>query len=1581
VNVFSFLFILTICAPVLFSQEIRLHRGNRQESLGTIPDVRQLAVPFAGERVLALDGRGQVHEWRRSSGQWYALDAPGGVRQIAAGVRHTLLLLDDGAVWSAEGAGFRQIVGLPEIAGIAAGAEFSLALDRSGQVWAWGANWTGIIPGESRKIIATPMRVSGIPLVKGVVVRGDAPLAWDGTNVWSWGLIDYPQRSMRRTGEAQLVAGGWEAIQKDESVELRQAVSLSASSAVVAPAEGSGSFSITTDQAWTATSSDSWLAVTPASGPGSATLTYNYTANTGTAGRMAAITVAGRTFTVTQAAANGSFTAWGTGMYGVIRTIAGSGAQSYSGDGGAATAAALNGPNGVNVDSRGNVYIADSINHRIRKVSAATGIITTIAGTGTPGYSGDGGPATSAQLYFPFGVALDGSGNVYISDFGNSRIRKVSAVTGLIATIAGTGAPGYSGDGGAATAAQLYTYGIAVDDIGNVYAADAGNQRVRMISSTTGVITTIAGTGVPGYSGDGGAATAAQLNDPVMVAVDGSGNVYVADKTNNRIRMISAATGLITTIAGTGTAGFGGDGGAATAAQLFQPVGIGVDASGNVYFTDTQNSRVRKIGVATGVITTIAGTGVYGYAGEGGSANGLAVDRSGNVYVCDLVNNRIRFIDFTTPLIGFSEAGANIGSAAGTGKVDFTTLPAGGYWVASSSAAWLALGAISGTGASTLNYSYGGNPNIGNRGATITINGASYAVTQVGSTVTLSARSTMVAPSASTGTFSVTVTPPLSWTAFSSSSWLTATPPSGTGSATVTYSYSANAGTTGRTATITIGDQTFTVVQAAANGSFTPWGVAAYGAIRSIAGTGTSGYSGDGGPATAAKVTLYDTITVDGSGNVYFADGQYARVRKVTAATGIITTIAGTGTSGFSGDGAAATAAQLNGPRGVAVDSSGNLYIGEWSRIRQILAATGIITTVAGTGSIIAGGDGGAATAAQLTLPTGMAVDGSGNVFFSDYGNHRIRKISAATGVITTIAGTGMAGFLGDGGLATAAQLNTPRGLAVDSGGNVYVADSFNHRIRKISSATGAITTVAGTGTQGYVGNGGVAAAAQLNNPVDVAVDSGENLFIADSYNYRIRKVIAATGIITTIAGTGNNSFAGDGGAATAAQLLPNCLAVDSSGNIVVGDPGNARILFIDYTTPQIGLGAASASVGASAGAGSVSITTTQAGSLWVASSNASWLTLGASSGTGAGTLNFSYSANPSISGIGRTAVITVNGVPYTVTQGGVFFFPAISGQVTLAGSGLSGVTLTGTGFVPVITNAGGSYTFPSLIFGITFTVTPSLAGYTFSPPSATFNNLIANQTANFTASPVIPGFDINGDGKSDILWQNPASGDLWVWFMNGTAVTGAAAIGSPTTWRVPGVADFNGDGKPDILWQEPTSGDLWVWFMNGTAQIGAAPLGGSTTWRVVGTGDFNGDGKPDILWQEPTSGDLWVWFMNGAVQTGAAPLGGATTWKVVGAADLNGDGKPDILWQNPATGDLWVWYMNGAVTTGAAPLSGATTWKVVGSGDFNADGKPDILWQQPVTGDLWAWFMNGTIQTGAAPLGGATAWKAIGAR
>ena len=277
---------------------------------------------------------------------------------------------------------------------------------------------------------------------------------------------------------------------------------------------------------------------------------------------------------------------------GVISTVAGSGTLGFGGDGGPATAAQLALPSGVALDGAGNLYIADWANHRIRKVDAA-GVISTVAGDGTRGYGGDGGPAVAAQLRYPEGVAVDGSGNLYIADSSNHRIRKVDAA-GVITTVAGDGTEGFGGDGGPAVAAQLdFPQGVALDGAGNLYIADTYNHRIRKVDAA-GVISTVAGDGTEGYGGDGVPAVAALLNRPGGVAVDGSGNLYIADSGNDRIRKVDAA-GVITTVAGDGTEGFGGDGGPAVAAQLDHPTGVALDDAGNLYIADYDNHRIRRL--------------------------------------------------------------------------------------------------------------------------------------------------------------------------------------------------------------------------------------------------------------------------------------------------------------------------------------------------------------------------------------------------------------------------------------------------------------------------------------------------------------------------------------------------------------------------------------------------------------------------------------------------------------------------------------------------------------------------------------------------------------------------------------------------------------------------------------------------------------------------------------------------------------------------------------------------------------------------------------------------------------------------
>ena len=324
---------------------------------------------------------------------------------------------------------------------------------------------------------------------------------------------------------------------------------------------------------------------------------------------------------------------------------AGAGAG-YSGDTGQATNAQLNSPRGVAVDSSGDVYIADYQNYVIRKV--ANGVINTIAGNGAMGFVGDFNLATSAELSGPLGVAIDSSGNIYIADAPgpSDRIRKVSF--GVITTFAGSAA-GFAGDGGPASNASLnYPAAVAIDGAGNIYIADTANNRVRRISSA-GIITTIAGNGTPGYNGDNITATSASLFSPQGVAVDSLGNVYIADTKNHRIRKVSG--GVITTVAGVGVQGYSGDSGPGTTAQLTAPKGVAIDSTGNLYIADTGNNVVRRI--AGGLITTVAGTGSAGYSGDGGPGSkatlntptGLAVDPTGGyIYIADSQNNVIRVL-------------------------------------------------------------------------------------------------------------------------------------------------------------------------------------------------------------------------------------------------------------------------------------------------------------------------------------------------------------------------------------------------------------------------------------------------------------------------------------------------------------------------------------------------------------------------------------------------------------------------------------------------------------------------------------------------------------------------------------------------------------------------------------------------------------------------------------------------------------------------------------------------------------------------------------------------------------------------
>ena len=622
-------------------------------------------------------------------------------------------------------------------------------------------------------------------------------------------------------------------------------------------------------------------------------------------------------------------------------------------------------------------------------------------------------------------------------------------------------------DNGPAPAAWLRSpNGVALDGAGNLFIADTDNHRIRKVDSA-GVITTVAGTGrfgLGGNFGDGGPATAALLRSPEGVALDGAGNLFIADTGNHRIRKVDSA-GVISTVAGTGGFGLGGnfgDGGPAIQAAVFYPSDVAVDGAGNLFIAERFYDQIRKVDSA-GVITTVAGTGEFfgGFSGDGGPAiqaavnypYGVAVDGAGNLFIADTGNDRIRKVD---------SAGV-ISTVAGTGE---------------------SFGGFSGDGGpaiqAALNYPRG-----------VAVDGA--------------------------GNFFIADTD----------------------------------------------NHRIRKVDSA-------------GVISTVAGAGefgfaeAGGFGGDGGPAIQAALNYPSDVVADGAGNLYIADTGNHRIRKVDAA-GVISTVAGAGSFGFGGDGGPAAAGQLRSPSGVAVDGAGNLYIADTDnhRIRKV-DATGTITTIAGTGEPVVGlivwdvGDGGPATAAPLSSPGGVAVDGGGNVYIADTGRSRIRKVDAA-GVISTVAGSFLGGFGGDGGPAVEAALYYPEGVAVDGAGNLFIADSLNDRIRKVDAA-GVISTVAGTGSFGFSGDGGPAVEAQLNDPADVTTDGAGNLYIADRYNDRIRKVDSA-GVISTVAGTGESlgGFSGDGGPATAALLSsPEGVAVDGAGNLFIADRYNDRIRKVD---------------------------------------------------------------------------------------------------------------------------------------------------------------------------------------------------------------------------------------------------------------------------------------------------------------------------------------------------------------------------------------------------------------------------------
>ena len=850
---------------------------------------------------------------------------------------------------------------------------------------------------------------------------------------------------------------------------------------------------------------------------------------------------------------------------GVIHTLAGTGRQGFGGDGGSALFASFRFPRSVAVDGTGNVYVADSRDHRIRKIGG-DGTITTYAGTGDRGYSGDEGPATEARLAFPMAVAADAVGNVYVADGENHRIRKING-DGTITTYAGTGQRGYAGDSGSATEAQLaYPAGVAVDAAGNVYVADSWNHRVRRIDSA-GTITTYAGSGTLGFWGDGAAAARSGLAYPSGVAADAAGNVYVADNWNHRIRRIDPS-GAISTVAGRGDDGDGGDGGPAAEASLAYPVAVGADRGGNIYAIsysfETNNHRVRRIS-ASGVISAFAGTGEEGYEGDRGPAaearlaypTGVAADANGNVYVADARNALVRVVragvGFSVPLGTSGESVALVVASEGVLTLRGQPLVAGARVESSRGNAYsLAAGTDGAVSAEYLPE----RQRVLVRGTGVDLTRQEDGTWRIGDTLAENGHRHSVG-----GREYVLELLEGRW-------------------GLAEYAIETVAGNTSVTDGVAATDVTLENVSGVAVDAIGNIYVAERlrrrirridlsGVITTIAGTGEWGFSGDGGPAIEARLGLPSGVAVDRTGRVYVADDANIRVRRIDVA-GVITTIAGTGDLGFSGDGGPAIEADLVGVQDVATDTRGNVYVATHRRIRKI-DTSGVITTIAGTGQDGDPRDRGPAAEAGLSSNLAVAADAEGNVYIADTGDHRVRRVDA-DGIITTLAGTGESGYSGDGGSASEAQLDSPGGVAVDPNGRVYVADGQNLRIRRID-ATGVITTIAGTGDWGSSGDGGPASEADLGWVSDVGIDAGGHVYAAASG--RIRRIDSG-GTITTLAGSGDYFWSHDGGTALRTPLYsPAGVALIASGDLVFIDRGERawRLDASGTMTPFAGTG------------------------------------------------------------------------------------------------------------------------------------------------------------------------------------------------------------------------------------------------------------------------------------------------------------------------------------------------------------------------------------------------------------------------
>ncbi len=1086
------------------------------------------------------------------------------------------------------------------------------------------------------------------------------------------------------------------------------------------------------------------------------------------------------------------------------------------------TAAPIEGPVAIARDATGNLYVVNDngVIYKVTPGTLAPSSMSIYAGNNTAGFSPNGTLATASLLYEPIGAAVDAAGNFYFSDQNNCVVREIVAATGVMNTVAGTvHVCNYSGDGGQATSAELsFPQEVALDGAGNLYIADIGNALVRRVNLTTGIITTYAGTpGTAGFPTNNVLATLAPLSGPVALAVDTGGNLFIADQNDNVVCRVDATSKNLTIVAGTGAFGYSGDGGPATSATMRAPDGVAVDSSGNLYISDSESAVIREVLSPTNPntpneITTIVGTGIFGFNGDG-AATSIQLTNPFGLFV-DPTSGNLWIADFWSNRVRMYNASLKtVTTVVGSDAVG------------------------DGGAATSASLYYPRNPALDTNGDLYLVDAQNNRIRE-----------------------------------------------------------------------ISAADQTITTVV----GTGIPCAQPAL-------------PCGDGGPAAEAALFQPRTVTIEPSGILIVADDGDNRIREVDGG-GTITTIVGSGKlcmSPFStcGDGGPALSASLNDARGAVLDAAGNLYFvdAQDNRVREV-DTTGTITTVAGNGpdgnapvgcvpNGNLSGDGGPAVSATLDCPLGLDIDASGNLYVADTDNNVIRKIDTGTPrIITTIAGTGTAGHFGDGGLARNALLNTPDRVSVNGAGNFFISDSGNNLIRRVDGTSKIITAFAGTGTFAFGGDGGQALSASFATPVGVVVTPEGNMYVGDVFNNRIRKVLLTPNIAlsSTTAAFANQPI-------NASATLPVILTNSGDAPLAISDIAITAGAFSLATSPNPCPAApATLAIGAAckleiafeptqfiAYTGTITITDN-------APSSGSSQTV-ALSGTGAAALTVT------VSGSG-TVTSAPAGINCPTTCSATF---AGNSAVVLTATAATGSTFTSFGAPctpaspqtnpPSCTVTMSAAETVTATFNTTATGSISLSPTSLAFASQAVGTTSATQTVTVrnagTAAVNFSGFTITGTNAGDFAVPLPTSGA-------GCSATGTLAAGASCTINVVFTPGANGARTATLNIADNATGSPQTVALSGTGVtssviITVAPGGSTMATTVSGGTAYYGlmiTGAPGVT---------------GTVQLGCVPNSALITCKVIPATVTLNGGSTEVAFAIQT-------FCQGATTsTGFAPPVG----------------------------------------------------------